>query len=59
MITISGYGPDTYKFASVGKPLNLIDGSGLIALCQQHHIPARIPNRNNRKAPGAPRHEDL
>jgi restriction system protein len=41
MITTSGYGPDSYKFAG-GKPLNLIDGSGLLALCQQYNIPARI-----------------
>jgi restriction system protein len=41
MITSSGYGPDSYKFAG-GKPLNLIDGSGLLALCQQYDIPARI-----------------
>jgi restriction system protein len=41
MITTSGYGPDSYKFAG-GKPLNLIDGSGLLALCQQYEIPARI-----------------
>jgi restriction system protein len=41
MITTSGYGPDSYKFAG-GKPLNLIDGSGLLALCQQYDIPARI-----------------
>lgn len=41
MITTSGYGPDSYKFAG-GKPLNLIDGSGLLALCQQYKIPARI-----------------
>jgi restriction system protein len=48
MITTSGYGPDSYKFAG-GKPLNLIDGSGLLALCQQHNIPARILNRGPRK----------
>ena len=36
-----GYGPDRYKFAG-GKPLNLIDGSGLLALCHQYEIPARI-----------------
>jgi restriction system protein len=41
MITTSGYGPDSYKFAG-GKPLNLIDGSGLLALCHQYEIPARI-----------------
>src|SRR6266536_411684 len=44
MITTSGYGPDSYKFAG-GKPLNLIDGSGLLSLCQQNAIPARILNR--------------
>jgi restriction system protein len=49
MITTSGYGPDSYKFAG-GKPLNLIDGSGLLSLCQQCDIPARILNRD-RKSP--------
>jgi restriction system protein len=49
MITTSGYGPDSYKFAG-GKPLNLIDGSGLLALCQQHEIPARILNRGPLRA---------
>jgi restriction system protein len=43
MITPSGYGLESYKFAA-GKPLNLIDGSGLLALCQQYDIPARILN---------------
>jgi len=46
MITTSGYGPDSYKFAG-GKPLNLIDGSGLLSLCQQNGIPARILDRGN------------
>jgi restriction system protein len=41
MITTSGYGPDSYKFAA-GKPINLIDGSGLLSICQEHDIPARI-----------------
>ena len=41
MITTSGYGPDSYKFAA-GKPINLIDGSGLLSLCQERDIPARI-----------------
>jgi hypothetical protein len=41
MITTSGYGPDSYKFAA-GKPINLIDGSGLLSICQEHGIPARI-----------------
>jgi restriction system protein len=48
MITTSGYGPDSYKFAG-GKPVNLIDGSGLLSLCQQHDIPARILNHGKRK----------
>lgn len=48
MITTSGYGPDSYKFAG-GKPLNLIDGSGLLALCQQYNIPARILDRGKGK----------
>jgi restriction system protein len=48
MITTSGYGPDSYKFAG-GKPLNLIDGSGLLSLCQQYGIPARILNHGQRK----------
>jgi restriction system protein len=48
MITTSGYGPDSYRFAG-GKPLNLIDGSGLLALCQEHNIPARILDRGQRK----------
>ena len=48
MITTSGYGPDSYKFAG-GKPLNLIDGSGLLSLCQQNDIPARILGHGSRK----------
>ncbi|MBB4939134.1 restriction endonuclease Mrr [Streptosporangium album] len=48
MITTSGYGPDSYKFAN-GKPLNLIDGAGLLSLCHQHNIPARILNRRKKK----------
>lgn len=49
MITTSGYGPDSYKFAG-GKPLNLIDGSGLLALCHEHDIPARILNQRKKKS---------
>ncbi|WP_212761868.1 restriction endonuclease [Nocardia uniformis] len=51
MITTSGYGPESYKFAN-GKPLNLIDGSGLLSLCQQHGIPARIVNRSRKNQQG-------
>jgi hypothetical protein len=40
-------GPST-KFAG-GKPLNLIDGSGLLALCQECDIPARILDQSKRK----------
>jgi restriction system protein len=48
MITTSGYGPDRDKFAG-GKPLNLIDGSGFLAFCQQHSIPSRILDHGKRK----------
>jgi restriction system protein len=41
MITTSGYGPASEEFAN-GKPLHLIDGQGLISICQDHGIPARI-----------------
>jgi restriction system protein len=41
LITTSGYGPTSYEFAS-GKPLQLIDGSGLLAICKEFDIPARI-----------------
>ncbi|WP_211370769.1 restriction endonuclease [Nonomuraea turkmeniaca] len=51
MITTSGYGPDSYKFAA-GKPLNLIDGTGLLALCHDHGIPARIvPGKGKKTKP--------
>jgi restriction system protein len=41
LITTSGFGPSSHEFAN-GKPLQLIDGSGLLALCKDHNIPARI-----------------
>ncbi|WP_327006861.1 restriction endonuclease [Dactylosporangium sp. NBC_01737] len=41
LITTSGYGPSSYEFAN-GKPLQLIDGSGLLAICKEYGIPARI-----------------
>jgi restriction system protein len=47
MITTSGYGPDSWKFAN-GKPLHLIDGTGLLSICQEHRIPARILNLGKR-----------
>jgi restriction system protein len=51
MITTSGYGPGSVEFAN-GKPLHLIDGPGLIAICQEQEIPARILGIGTRK----PRH---
>jgi restriction system protein len=47
LVTTSGFGPDSYKFAA-GKPLSLIHGTGLLALCQKHGIPARILNTGPR-----------
>ncbi|GAA0604495.1 restriction endonuclease [Kribbella sandramycini] len=41
LITTSGFGPTSYQFAT-GKPLQLIDGTALLALCHLHDIPARI-----------------
>ncbi len=41
MITTSGFSPDSYEFAA-GKLINLIDGGGLLSICQEHTIPARI-----------------
>jgi restriction system protein len=48
MITTSGYGPGSEDFAN-GKPLHLIDGHGLISICQEHGIPARILGIGTRK----------
>ncbi len=44
LITTAGFGPASYQFAN-GKPLQLIDGTGLLALCHRHDIPARIVPR--------------
>jgi restriction system protein len=41
LITTSGFSKATYNWA-MGKPLQLIDGTGLLAICKQHGIPARI-----------------
>ena len=48
MITTSGYGPGSEEFAN-GKPLHLIDGPGLISICQEHGIPARILGLGTRR----------
>lgn len=49
IITTSGYGPSSYDFAN-GKPLQLIDGTGLLALCKELDIPARIVRTGARPA---------
>jgi restriction system protein len=49
MITTSGYGPGSVEFAN-GKPLHLIDGTGLLSICQEHGIPARILDLGKRKS---------
>ncbi|MEU5943932.1 restriction endonuclease, partial [Micromonospora sp. NPDC047548] len=41
LITTSGFGPSSYEFAN-GKPMQLIDAQGLLALCKEYKIPARI-----------------
>ncbi|MEN3270848.1 MAG: restriction system protein [Pseudonocardia sp.] len=42
LVTTSGYGPASYQFAA-GKPLELLDGSNLLALLAEHaQIEARI-----------------
>jgi len=41
IVTTSGYGPDSYKFAK-DKPLELIDGGGLLYLLDQAGIRAKI-----------------
>ena len=41
LVTTSGYGPDAYEF-SKDKPIELIDGSGLLYLLQQVGTKARI-----------------
>jgi len=48
MITTSGYGPASEEFAN-GKPLHLIDGHGLISICEEYDIPARILGIGTRK----------
>ncbi len=50
MITTSGYGPGSAEFAN-GKPLYLIDGPGLISICQESGIPARNPRPRDPQGP--------
>jgi restriction system protein len=48
MVTTSGYGPGSEEFAN-GKPLHLIDGQGLISICEENGIPARILGLGTRR----------
>jgi len=41
LVTTAGYGPDAFTFAS-DKPVELIDGAGLLYLLEQNGIKARI-----------------
>ncbi|MFQ5852246.1 MAG: restriction endonuclease [Candidatus Binatia bacterium] len=41
LVTTSHYGPDTYDFAN-DKPIELIDGGGLLYLLEQQGVKARI-----------------
>lgn len=41
LVTTSDYGPDAYKFAE-GKPLQLLNGSNLLHLLEQHGHKAKI-----------------
>ena len=41
LVATSSYGPDAYDFAK-DKPIELIDGGGLLYLLEQHGVKARI-----------------
>ena len=41
LVTTSGYGPDAYDFAR-DKPIELIEGGGLLFLLQEIGVEARI-----------------
>jgi restriction system protein len=41
LVTTSGYGPDAFDFAR-DKPIELIDGGGLLYLLDQVGVQARI-----------------
>jgi restriction system protein len=47
LVATSHYGPDAYDFAK-DKPIELIDGSGLLYLLEQQGVKARIifPDEN-------------
>ena len=48
MITTSGYGPGSEEFAN-GKPLHLIDGTGLLSICRENHHPRTHPRPRRHK----------
>ena len=41
LVSTSHYGPDAYEFAK-DKPIELIDGGGLLYLLEQQGVKARI-----------------
>jgi restriction system protein len=41
LVTTSGFGPDAFNFAK-DKPIELIDGGGLLYLLEQMGVRARI-----------------
>ncbi|MBW8879444.1 MAG: restriction endonuclease, partial [Acidobacteria bacterium] len=41
LVTTAGFGPDAFEFAR-DKPIELIDGSGLLYLLEQQNVEARI-----------------
>jgi len=41
LVTTSGYGPDAFQFCK-DKPIELIDGGGLLYLLEQAGVKARI-----------------
>ena len=48
LVTTSDYGPDSYKFAK-GKPIQLLNGSNLLHLLEQHGHKARIDIKEAKK----------
>ena len=46
LVTTSGYGPDAFQFAK-DKPIELIDGGGLLYLLTEIGVEARIVMPND------------
>jgi restriction system protein len=53
LVTTSSFGPDAYDFIK-GKPIELVDGGGLLYYLEQHQIKARIvfPDESSAQCPG-------